>query len=429
MTELCNLSASEVSDLLAQGKTTAVALAESCLAQVERRDGEVRAWACIDRAQVLAQAKACDREPRRSPVHGIPVGVKDIIDTVDMPTAYGSPIYQGHQPSRDAACVAMWRLAGGIVMGKAETVEFAFGGNPSRTHNPCNLAHTPGGSSSGSAAAVADFMVPYAFGTQTGGSLIRPAAYCGVVAYKPTFDVIPRAGVSAVADTLDTVGVMARTVRDVALAFTVLTDGKPVDFASVAGRELRIGFYRPPFWDQLDAASAAALEELASALSRKGAKVTETALPDGLALARAAQKINMYESFRTFTYESQTFPKLLSANMAEKLARGADCTLDEYIAARASITQLQATLQNEFSRFDVLLAPSATGEALEGYGNTGDPMFNRGWTALHVPVVGVPIGRGIKGLPIGAQIVGPFGRDAVTLAIAERIHRTFTDSN
>ncbi|MBI4190483.1 MAG: amidase [Betaproteobacteria bacterium] len=425
MAELCKLSASETAELMARGKITALALAESCLAQVERRDGEVQAWAHVEPALVLAQARACDREPRRSPVHGIPIGVKDIIDTADMPTEYGSPIYRGHRPRWDAACVAMWRAAGGIIMGKTETVEFAVR-HPARTRNPRNLAHTPGGSSSGSAAAVADCMVPVAFGTQTGGSVIRPAAYCGVVGYKPTFNLIPRAGVKPVADTLDTVGLIARTVRDVALAFTVLTDGGTLQFESITEREWRIGFYRTPFWERLDAASASALERLASGLSRSGAKVEEAVLPDGFDLAWSAQeKINEYESYRALAYEREFFPALLSATLRERLAKGAQCTLDEYLSARSSIAQLQGRLHDVFSRYDVLLAPSATGEALEGLSNTGDALFNRGWTALHVPVVTVPIGCGVKDLPIGAQVIGPFGGDARTLAFAERVHRTF----
>lgn len=424
MSELCNLSASEAAASIAQGKLTAVALAESCLAQVERREGVVQAWAHIEAREVLAQARACAAAPPRGLVHGIPLGVKDIIDTVDMPTEYGSPIYRGHRPRSDAACVAAWRAAGGIVMGKTETVEFAVR-HPTRTRNPHNLAHTPGGSSSGSAAAVADSMVPVAFGTQTGGSTIRPAAYCGVVGYKPTHDVIARAGVRPVSDTLDSVGLIARTVRDVALTLAVLTDGTMPQLDVDTARGWRIGFYRTPFWDRLDAASASLLEQLASALSRSGAKVEEVLMPKAFGLAWSAQEtINEYETYHTCAYEREFFPELISAELRERLAKGARRTLDEYLAARSSIEQWRGTLNDVYSRCDVLLTPSAPGEAPEGLSETGDALFNRVWNALQVPALTVPIGHGVKGLPIGAQIVGPFGGDARALAFAELVHRT-----
>jgi Asp-tRNA(Asn)/Glu-tRNA(Gln) amidotransferase A subunit family amidase len=215
-------SVTEAAALLASGKLSAVQLAEDCLARVERREQEVQAWAYLDPEHLLAQARASDSQPRRSLLHGIPVAVKDIIDTADMPTEYGSPIYAGHRPQWDAACVAMLRNAGALVMGKAVTVEFAAR-HPGKTRNPHNTAHTPGGSSSGSAAAVADCMVPLALGTQTGGSVIRPSAYCGIVGFKPTFNIINRSGVKPNSESLDTVGIMARTVDDVSLLFSAIT--------------------------------------------------------------------------------------------------------------------------------------------------------------------------------------------------------------
>jgi amidase len=412
---------------MARGELTAVALAESCLARVEQREGAVRAWTHLDRAHVLAQARTCDREPRRGALHGIPLGVKDIIDTADMPTEYGSPIYRGHRPHTDAACVAMWRAAGGIVMGKTETVEFAVR-HPARTRNPHNPAHTPGGSSSGSAAAVADCMVPVAFGTQTGGSVIRPSAYCGVVGFKPTFNLIPCAGVRPVADTLDTVGVMARSVADIALTLSILSDGSTAQLESVAVRGSRIGLCRTPFWKLLDEASASTLERVAAALSRAGAKIEEAAMPEAFEDAwRAQQTVNEYETYRTFAYERAFFPERLSTELRERLAAGAERTLTEYFSARSRLAVLQQELQDAFSAHDVLLAPSAPGEAPAGLHDTGDAVFNRVWSGLHVPAVTVPAGFGAKGLPIGAQIVGPFGSDARTLAYAERVHRICAD--
>lgn len=425
MTELCELSLSEAAARMARGQITSVALVESCLAQVERREAEVQAWAHLDSTAVIAQALACDRAPHRSPIHGIPAGFKDIIDTVDMPTEYGSPIYRGHRPRWDAACVATWRAAGGIVMGKTQTVEFAYGGSPTVTRNPRNLTHTPGGSSSGSAAAVADCMIPVALGTQTGGSLIRPAAYCGVVGFKPTFNVVPLAGVRRVADSLDTVGLIARTVPDVALASAILIGETTLQFDAATERKWRIGFCQGPFWEHLDATSASALERLACKLSSGGAKVEEAVLPGGIELAWKAQEtISLYEAYRAFAFERAQFPTLLSARLQERLAKGAQCTFDEYLSTRSAIIELQVALHDMYSRYDVLLSPSATGEAPEGLSHTGDAIFNTGWTALHLPVVTVPIGNGANGLPIGAQIIGPFGGDARTLEFAERVHRT-----
>jgi Asp-tRNA(Asn)/Glu-tRNA(Gln) amidotransferase A subunit family amidase len=266
-------------------------------------------------------------------------------------------------------------------------------------------------------------MVPVAYGTQTGGSVIRPAAYCGVVGYKPTFDLIPRAGVKPVADTLDTVGLIARTVPDVALVLSVLTDGSMPRFETAGDRAWRIGFYRTPFWDRLDAESAAALEGLASRLARSGAKV-ETPTLDGLeSVWDAQQTVNEYETCRSFAYESKCFPEMLSAAIRERLASGAQRTLDEYLAARALIAQWQARLADDFSRYDALLAPSAPGTAPAGLSETGDALFNRVWSALHVPAVTVPIGRGAHDLPIGAQVIGAFGKDLATLALAEQVHR------
>jgi Asp-tRNA(Asn)/Glu-tRNA(Gln) amidotransferase A subunit family amidase len=247
-----------------------------------------------------------------------------------------------------------------------------------------------------------------------------------VVGYKPTFNVIPRVGVKPVADTLDTVGLIARTVHDIALVFTVLTDGRTRQIEPVTAREWRIGFCRTPFWDRLDAVSASALEQLASGLSRSGAKVEDAVLPEGFELVwRAHETINRYESYRTFAYERESFSTLLSATLQERFAQGAQITLDDYLSARSLIAQWQDRLQDAFSRYDVLLTPSATGEAPEGLSDTGDALFNRGWTALYAPVVTVPIGRGVKQLPIGAQVIGPFGSDARTLAFAERVHRIF----
>src|SRR3954466_2810878 len=238
------LSAAQAARSMASGGLTSEALVASCLERIAERDETVRAWAFLDRAQALAQARALDRAPRRSKLHGVPFGIKDVLDTADLPTEYNSPIYRGHQPKADAACVALLRRAGCLILGKTVTTEFAQN-HPAQTRNPLNPEHTPGGSSSGSAAAVADCMVPLALGTQTGGSVIRPAAYCGTFAIKPSFGSINRAGTKFVAESLDTIGAFARGVEDLELAMEVLTSRAKAPAPSGAPR---IGLCRTPLW-------------------------------------------------------------------------------------------------------------------------------------------------------------------------------------
>jgi amidase len=245
---LNQLSASDAAGLIAAGKLTSEALVRACLEQIARREDAVQAWAHLDPDAALAEARSRDRESPRTRLHGIPVGVKDVIDTHDMPTEYGSPIYRGNRPAADAACVAQVREAGGVILGKTVSTEFATR-HPNKTRNPRNTAHTPGGSSSGSAAAVADGMVPIAFGTQTSSSVIRPASYCGVIGYKPTFNLLNRAGLKFLSESVDTLGLLTRTVPDCALLVETLTGMAPTSFEAVAHLKPRIGFCRTPYWD------------------------------------------------------------------------------------------------------------------------------------------------------------------------------------
>jgi amidase len=383
----------------------------------------VKAWAHLDADQVLAQARARDRAPRRSPLHGIPIGVKDIIDTIDMPTEYGSPIYPGHRPAWDAACVALLRDAGAVIMGKTVTVEFAVR-HPNKTRNPRNLAHTPGGSSSGSAAAVADDMVPLALGTQTGGSVVRPAAYCGVVGLKPTFNLINRAGVKPNSESLDTVGLMARSVSDAALLLAVLTSQSTDALAAV---KPRIGYWRTPQWPRADAATHARLEDAAARLAKAGASVREIALPAAFDAIEAAHgRINDYEMSRAFAYERRAHPEKISATLLKKLRAADACTCEQYAGAQRHAAACRALLADAFSDVDVLLVPSTPGEAPATLATTGESTFNRIWTALHVPAVTLPVYTGPGGLPIGIQLIGPFGRDLDLLACAEWVWRALT---
>jgi amidase len=419
------ISATEAAALIASGKLTAVQLAEDCLARVEQREHDVQAWAYIDPDQVLAQARARDAEQPRGPLHGVPVAIKDIIDTADMPTEYGSPIYTGHRPRADAACVALLRNAGAVIMGKTVTAEFAMRA-PGKTRNPLNTAHTPGGSSSGSAAAVADFMVPLALGTQTAGSVLRPAAFCGIVGFKPTFNIINVAAVKPNAETFDTVGLMARSVSDIASTLRAMTDQKP-DGALPAIDKPRIGFCRTPQWPHAEPATVAALEGAASQLAKAGARVREVTLPPAFdALYDAKTRIGDYESTRALAWERSHFEQKISAVLREKLATSDACTLEQYIAAQKLLVECRRLLAVTFGDFDVLLVPSACGEAPKGLTTTGDAVFNQIWTALHTPAVTVPAFTGPGGLPMGAQFIGAYGADSVTLACAEWAYRALT---
>jgi amidase len=420
MIEPADLDVTSASILMEKGKLTAEALMASCIARVEAREDTVQAWAYMDADLALDAARACDCETRRGPLHGIPIGVKDIIDTFDMPTAYGSPLYKGHQPAGDAACVALAREAGAIIMGKTVSTEFATR-HPGKTRNPHNVAHTPGGSSSGSAAAVADHMVPAAFGTQTTGSVIRPSAYCGIVGYKPTFGTINRTGVKPLCDTLDTVGLHARSVTDIALILSVISGQSCPDLADVAEemRPRRVGLCRTPYWDRADAATHALLEEAAVRLGRAGAKVGEVVLPDPFPDAFHAQDvINEFDTWRSLAFERTRHPETLSMTLRERLARAGRRSAAEYTAAQQLAAKCRELADEIYAEWDVLVVAAAPGEAPAGLDSTGDPIFSQLWTLLHGPAITIPAGHGPSGLPMGIQLVGPRGHDLRVLACA-----------
>jgi amidase len=410
------LSAAEAARRIEAGELSAEKLAAACLERIAARERAVHAWAYFDREQVLAQARALDSMPRRSRLHGVPVGLKDIIDTADMPTEYGSPIYKGHRPRADAACATLLRRAGCLVLGKTATTEFA-NNHPSPTLNPHDPAHTPGGSSSGSAAAVADRMVPLALGTQTGGSVIRPAAYCGAFAVKPSFGSINRQGVKFVAESLDTIGVFSRSVEDLALALEVLS-GRPVpDFA--AFRRPRISLCRTPRWRDADGVTQANLEEAARRLSKAGAVVSDFELPPGSDQLFDRHKLIMgYESARALAWEYENHPGKISATLKPRLDEGWRVTRAEYDGLRQTARLCRRALAERMREVDFLLTPSAPSEAPRSLSSTGDPVFNRAWTLLGVPCVTVPFGKGEHGLPLGVQLVGPFDGDSALLGWA-----------
>ena len=404
-------------DRLAAGDISASKLVEACLTRIAAREPTVQAWSWLDPDHARAQARALDAHLETGgpsgPLHGMPVGLKDVIDTAGIPTENGCPLDAGRVPDRDATVVTRLKDAGAIIMGKTVTTELAFM-HPGKTRNPHNSDHTPGGSSSGSAAAVADGMVPLAIGTQTGGSVIRPASFCGVTGFKPTFNAIPRHGVLLQSHTLDTVGVFARDPEGAALIGGVLmgndlTLTRPVEPPVLA-------FVKPPEWDDADLQMHAALARLTGAL---GPQVTEVALPWQFEDA-AAQRglINYAEMAHYYDRYWERDPEQLGPPTREAIATGQSIPAKDYVAAIALRTELYDSLAPIFARYDAILCPAAPGPAPHGLGSTGDSIFNGLWTYTGVPAVTLPVLSADDGLPIGAQLVGPRGSDDKLMAIA-----------
>ncbi len=406
------LSAAAAAAAIRDRTLTAETLVRACLERIREREPTVHAWVHCDPEQAVAQARALDRTGPASPLHGVPIGIKDVIDTFDMPTRHGSPIYKDNRPDADAACVALCRDAGMVILGKTVTTEFA-NRHPGPTANPHNPAHTPGGSSSGSAAAVADFMVPLGFGTQTAGSVIRPAAFCGVIGYKPTFGEISRVGLKLQSGTLDTLGTMARTLEDLALIRATLL-GVPAVRLANAPSAPRIGFCRSGSWPSVEPEYQALLEATASRLSKAGAKVADMALPPAFDGVLAAQRrVMTFEAARNYAYEKTRHAGLLSPELRGVLAEGDACSFDDYVAAITLGEALRDHLDSVLAReFDVLLTPSSLGTPPAGLAATGDAQCNAIWTLAGTPCVTLPAGMARNGLPLGIQLIGArFGDD------------------
>jgi len=437
---LLALDAVALRDRLAAGAVRASELAEACLAQIAAREPEVRAWAWIDPADVRAQAARLDAHRASGKaigaLHGLPVGIKDIIDTARIPTENGTVIDAGRVPARDAFVVERLRQAGAIIMGKTVSTELAFL-EPSKTRNPCNLAHTPGGSSAGSAAAVAAGMVPLAIGTQTGGSVIRPAAFCGVTGFKPTFGAIPRTGVLAQSHSLDTLGVFARSPEDAALIAEALFGHDAADRATAPGPAPRLlatasseppvtptlAFVRPPQWETADPQTHAAFAELVAAL---GEQCFEAALPEPFAQAATLrERVNAAEMAKYYySYERRGRPQL-SAVIAAFIDKGKATPARDYLAALDWPDIYNAALGEIFARCDAIVTPATLGPAPEGFATTGSAIFNGLWTFCGTPAVTVPLLEAANGLPMGVQLVGPRGDDARLLRTARWLIRRF----
>jgi amidase len=426
MTDFNRLTAADAARQIASGKITSEALVRDCLQRIQLRDSDVQAWVHLDPKLAIEQARAIDKVQAKGVLGGVPVAFKDVIDTHDMPTQYNSPIYRAHRPHTDAACAALVRQAGGVVLGKTVTTEFATR-KPGPTRNPHNLKHTPGGSSSGTAAAVADFMVPLGFGTQTGGSNIRPAAFCGIVGYKPSFGTINRAGLKFVAESLDTIGVMGRTVEDCALLVHAVSARTLPDLKTKLSTAPSIGLCRTSRRNDASPETRVNLEQAASSLMLAGAHVQDLALPDDFDRLYDEQELIMnFEAARSLADERFRYPDLLSDSLRVKLQEHWELPRAKYDDAMRHARECRLAFAAVFSEIDVLLTPSAPGEAHEGIESTGSSLFNRNWTLLGAPCVTIPFGHGAKGLPLGVQIVGRYDQDARVLQIAEWVRQVLS---
>lgn len=424
---LHRLPAVRLAQMIAEGQASSEVVTRSFIDAIHERERDIQAYAWFDADRAIAAARELHLVSRRGPLHGLPIAVKDNIDTADVPTAYGTQIYAGHSPLVDAAAVALLKDAGAFVLGKTVTTELA-NFTPGPTRNPHKSAHdavhTPGGSSSGSAAAVAAHMAPLALGTQTAGSVIRPAAFCGVVGYKPSPRLIPRAGVKQNSDTLDEVGVFANSVEDAAFAASVLA-GKPAwKDLPVQAREADnppiIGVVATSQRNVAAPSMLAALEDAERRAGQRGARRVEPTWPrvfDGLFDAQRA--VQLFETARGLAPEFTYRRNMLSARLVELIEQGRAVPTHEYVAALQLGRACAAAIDSLFAAADVLLAPSAPGEAPTSLSSTGDPIFNRPWQLLGCPVINLPFGRGEAGLPLGISVVARPGDDAKLFAAAE----------
>jgi Asp-tRNA(Asn)/Glu-tRNA(Gln) amidotransferase A subunit family amidase len=420
--ELTTLTACEAVAQVASGRLTAIALVEALLARIAEREATVRAWVHLDRDLALAAARACDAEPARGALHGLPIGVKDVIDTQDQPTQYNSPLYAGHRPAADAACVARLRRAGAIILGKTVTTEFAFV-SPGPTRHPHDPSRTPGGSSSGSAAAVADFMVPVALATQTGGSTIRPAAFCGIYGYKPVHGLYETAGLKALSPSLDTIGLMARDTADLALLSSVMA-GRAAAPRDDLATPPKLAVCRTPYIGEAEPDAIALLDRTIAAAAKAGAAIRDLLVPPKFAELNEAHRIVMsVETARSFAPEWAERRDGLSRELAEFIARGLGHSAAEYAAALTFARNAQAWLAENVATDELVLTLSAPGEAPPGQAATGSAIFNRLWTLLHAACLTVPLGAGAHGLPLGVQLVAPRDDEARLFATARWLER------
>ena len=422
---LNELGASALAKKLSAREIKAEQLVRACLDRINAREEDVKAWVHVAADTAVKNAQQLDKGPIQGLLHGLPIGVKDLFDTVDMPTTYGSTIYQSLQPAADASVVALCREQGAIMMGKTVTTEFATF-TPGKTRNPHRLTHTPGGSSSGSAAAVADCMVPLAFASQTAASVIRPAAFCGIVGYKPSFGLVNRSGVKPLSDSLDTIGFLARSVEDVAL-FAAAATGDHSLLQLETSLSPRIALCHTHEWSYADEDTQHAMHHAASVFAKAGHRVRELTLPDSFAgLLQAQKEIMGFDLVRSLAYERLQHSSELSPGLREVLAMGQQISIDQHRANLQLAYSARAAVSAAFGEYEVVLAPSAVGEAPATLSQTGDPVFGRVWTLLGLPCVHLPFYRGSSGMPVGLQVVGRPGEDKVALRVASWLWQQFS---
>jgi Asp-tRNA(Asn)/Glu-tRNA(Gln) amidotransferase A subunit family amidase len=429
MKDLESLSASQAARALARRDIKATDLLLSCLDRIGQRESLVKAWSSLGKESALARAKELDKGSIKGILHGLPIGVKDLFDTYDLPTSYGSPIYANNYPASDAVSVALMRDAGGIILGKTISTEFATF-KPPVTHNPHHLKHTPGGSSSGSAAAVADFMVPLATGSQTAGSIIRPASYCGVVGYKPSFGKVMLAGVKALSPSLDTLGCFGRSVGDVALGVAAMSNDLSLAEIDQLHNKPRVAICKTKDWSfaSKETAGALALARFTAEAIAKGV-VQDISLPAACKdLTLLQTRIMSFEMARALIFERTRYSKKLSPQLLQQLSEGAEIPYEQYQkdlmkaqAARFAIAQL---FDNEV---DILIAPSAPGEAPLAKEGTGNPIFCRGWTLSGLPCINLNVSSGPNGLPVGVQLIAGPGKDRFLLSAARAFAQALPD--
>lgn len=433
MENLYSLGAAAAAKAIREGEITSVELVEACFARIDEFEPTIQAWAHLDKENALNQAEIADKRhydgEAEGPLNGVPVGIKDIFDTEDFPTEYGSLIHEGRRTFNDASAVAQLRQAGAIVLGKTVTTEFAVYA-PGKTTNPHDASRTPGGSSSGSAAAVASFMVPLAVGSQTNGSTIRPASFCGVVGYKPSFGTISRHGVLRQSPPLDQVGVFARSVEDAAIMAECMMAFDDADrhmrprarphLSKIAMSEPpmppKVGFLKTPAWDQADTEIQEAFAELADVLGDRCAEVEIAEAYDEVAeLHRVIMEADLAKNF---AYDFARAPEQFSAKLTEMIERGRKVTAVEYNIAIERQHELERGLDQLMSEYDAILTPAAPGEAPVGLDATGSPAFCTMWTYLGMPAITLPVMQGGSGMPLGVQLVGKKFDDARLLRTA-----------
>lgn len=436
--ELASLTAARAAEAIREGAITSEELVSACLARIEAREPLIGAWAYLDRDYALEQARRADEQRREGrpvgPLHGVPVGVKDIFETMDMPTENGTVLHAGYRPATDAKAVSLLREAGAVIMGKTVTTELAVYA-PGKTRNPHDANRTPGGSSSGSAAAVAADMVPLAIGSQTNGSVIRPASFCGVFGFKPTHGLISRQGMLRQSRRLDHVGVFARSLEDVALLTECLMayDERDPDMRLRARPRLtqvmmeeppvapRIAFVKTPFWEQTEEDTREGFAELIACLQ---GRVEELALSEIFQEAVQWHRTIMEADLaRSFQLEYERGRDRLSPQLVEMIERGRRVLAVDYNRAVDRIQLLNEILDDYFYQYDAFLTPAAPGEAPPGLESTGNPIFCTLWTLCGVPALCLPLLTGRHGLPIGVQLVGQYGDDARLLRTARWLER------